>query len=79
LSASSQVIYLDKYFGTIIAFRLIGHFPDSRQAEPILCSDPPKIAAELIPFIGMMLVLLLMYETRASDLRLVTRILANRK
>ena len=62
MSASSQVIYLDKYFGTTIAFRLIGHFPDSRQAEPILCSDSPEIVAGLIPFIGMKLVLLLVYK-----------------
>ncbi len=61
-------------FGTIIAFKLIGHSPDARQTGAILSSDQPEIVAGLIPFIGMMLVLLLVYNTRATDRGLVRRI-----
>jgi hypothetical protein len=47
---------------------LIGHFSDARRARAILSFDPLEILTRLIPFIGMMLVLLLVYKTRASDL-----------
>lgn len=60
--------------GTIIAFELIGHFSDARQASATHSFDPIVIAAGLIPFIGMILVLLLVRNTRATDEGLVRRI-----
>jgi ACS family hexuronate transporter-like MFS transporter len=60
--------------GTIIAFKLIGHFSDARQAVATHSFDPIVIVAGLIPFIGMMLVLLLVRNTRATDQGLVKRI-----
>lgn len=60
--------------GTIIAFELIGHFSDARQASVTHSFDPIVIAAGLIPFVGMILVLLLVRNTRATDLGLVRRI-----
>src|SRR5256884_58363 len=60
--------------GTIIAFRLIGHYSDARQAAGTHSFDPIVIAAGLIPFIGMILVLLLVRNTRATGLGLVRRI-----
>ena len=60
--------------GTIIAFELIGHFSDARQAVGTHSFDPIVIAAGLIPFIGMILVLLLVRNTRATDQGLVRRI-----
>jgi MFS transporter, ACS family, aldohexuronate transporter len=60
--------------GTIIAFELIGHFSDARQATATHSFDPIVIVAGLIPFIAMMLVLLLVRNTRATDQGLVKRI-----
>jgi ACS family hexuronate transporter-like MFS transporter len=60
--------------GTIIAFELIGHFSDARQASAAHSFDPIVIVAGLIPFIGMILVLLLVRNTRATDQGLVRRI-----
>lgn len=60
--------------GTIIAFKLIGHFSDARQAATTHSFDPIVIVAGLIPFIGMVLVLLLVRNTRATDEGLVKRI-----
>ena len=60
--------------GTIIAFKLIGHFSDARQAGATHSFDPIVIVAGLIPFIGMILVLLLVRNTRATDQGLVRRI-----
>jgi MFS transporter, ACS family, aldohexuronate transporter len=60
--------------GTIIAFKLIGHFSDARQASATHSFDPIVIAAGLIPFIGMILVLMLVRNTRATDEGLVRRI-----
>ena len=60
--------------GTIIAFELIGHFSDARKATATHSFDPIVIVAGLIPFIGMMLVLLLVRNTRATDQGLVKRI-----
>ena len=60
--------------GTIIAFKLIGHFSDARQASATHSFDPIVVAAGLIPFIGMILVLLLIRNTRATDEGLVRRI-----
>jgi len=60
--------------GTIIAFELIGHFSDARQAATTHSFDPIVIVAGLIPFIGMVLVLLLVRNTHATDQGLVKRI-----
>lgn len=60
--------------GTIIAFELIGHFSDARQAATTHSFDPIVIVAGLIPFIGMILVLLLVRNTHATDQGLVKRI-----
>jgi ACS family hexuronate transporter-like MFS transporter len=60
--------------GTIIAFELIGHLSDARQASTVHSFDPIVIAAGLIPFVGMILVLGLVRNTRATDLGLVRRI-----
>ncbi len=60
--------------GTIIAFELIGHFSDARRASAAHSFDPIVIVAGLIPFIGMILVLLLVRNTRATDEGLVRRI-----
>ncbi len=50
--------------GTIIAFKLIGHFSDARQASMTHSFDPIVIVAGLVPFVGMVLVLLLIRNTR---------------
>jgi MFS transporter, ACS family, aldohexuronate transporter len=60
--------------GTIIAFKLIGHFSDARQAAAAHSFDPIVIVAGLIPFLGMILVLLLVRNTRATEQGLVRRI-----
>ncbi|HEY6265978.1 MAG TPA: MFS transporter [Candidatus Acidoferrum sp.] len=60
--------------GTILAFLLIGHYSDARQSAATHSFDPIVIAAGLIPFIGMILVLLLVRNTRATDRGLVRRI-----
>jgi MFS transporter, ACS family, hexuronate transporter len=52
--------------GTIVAFKLIGYLSDARQAQGIHSFDPIIIAAGLIPFVGMILVLLLVRNTRAT-------------
>jgi ACS family hexuronate transporter-like MFS transporter len=53
---------------------LIGHYSDARQAAGTYSFDPIVIAAGLIPFVGMILVLLLVRNTRAIELGLVRRI-----
>jgi ACS family hexuronate transporter-like MFS transporter len=60
--------------GTIIAFELIGRFSDARQATATHSFDPIVIVAGLIPFLGMILVLLLVRNTGATDQGLVRRI-----
>jgi MFS transporter, ACS family, hexuronate transporter len=45
--------------GTIIAFKLIGHFSDVRATSMTHSFDPILIAAGLVPFMGMILVLIL--------------------
>jgi len=60
--------------GTIIAFELIGYFSDARQAAATHSFDPIVVVAGLIPFIGMILVLLLVRNTHATDQGLVRRI-----
>lgn len=53
--------------GTIIAFKLIGHFSDTRQALAGHSFDPIVIVAGLVPFVAMILVLLLVRNTRATE------------
>jgi MFS transporter, ACS family, hexuronate transporter len=60
--------------GTIIAFKLIGYFSDARQQTAGHSFDPIVITAGLVPFAGMILVLLLVRNTKATDLGLVRRI-----
>jgi MFS transporter, ACS family, hexuronate transporter len=60
--------------GTIVAFKLIGHFTDARQATGTHSFDPIVIVAGLVPFVGMILVLLLVRNNDATDQRLVRRI-----
>jgi MFS transporter, ACS family, hexuronate transporter len=60
--------------GTIIAFTLIGHFSDARQATGTHSFDPIILVAGLVPFIGMILVLLLIRNTEATKQGLVRRI-----
>src|SRR5690349_6940898 len=55
--------------GTIIAFALIGRFSDLHHG--IHEFDPIMVVAGLIPFIGMLLVLALIRNTRATDQGLV--------
>jgi MFS transporter, ACS family, hexuronate transporter len=52
--------------GTIIAFKLIGYFSDARRATGTHSFDPIVIAAGLVPLVGMLLVLLLVRNTRAT-------------
>jgi len=52
--------------GTIIAFELIGRLTDARAASAIHSFDPILIIAGLVPFIGMLLVLLLI-PNRANE------------
>ena len=60
--------------GTIIAFELIGYFSDARQATGGHSFDPIVIVAGMIPFLAMILVLLLVRNTRATEEGLVRRI-----
>jgi MFS transporter, ACS family, hexuronate transporter len=60
--------------GTIVAFKLIGHFSDARQAAGTHSFDPIVIIAGLVPLLGMILVLFLLRNTKATDDGLVRRI-----
>jgi MFS transporter, ACS family, hexuronate transporter len=60
--------------GTIVAFKLIGYFSDARQATGTHSFDPIVIIAGLVPFAGMILVLLLVRNTQSTDQGLVRRI-----
>lgn len=60
--------------GTIIAFLLIGHFSDARQAAAVHSFDPIVIVAGVVPFVAMILVLLLVRNTRATEEGLIRRI-----
>jgi MFS transporter, ACS family, hexuronate transporter len=60
--------------GTIIAFKLIGYFSDARQATGTHSFDPILIIAGLVPFAGMILILLLVRNNEATDRGLVRRI-----
>jgi len=60
--------------GTIVAFKLIGHFSDARHADATHSFDPIILVAALVPFVGMILVLLLVRNTDATEQGLVRRI-----
>lgn len=60
--------------GTIIVFELAGRLSDARVATGTHLFDPLMILAGLIPFVGMILVLLLVRNTRATEQSLVRRI-----
>jgi ACS family hexuronate transporter-like MFS transporter len=60
--------------GTIVAFELIGYFSNLRQAAATHTFDPIVVAAGIIPFVGMILVLLLVRNTAATEAGLVRRI-----
>jgi len=60
--------------GTIIVFELAGHLSDSRLATGTHLFDPLMILAGLIPFVGMILVLLLVRNTRATEQGFVRRV-----
>jgi len=60
--------------GTIIVFELAGHLSDARLATGTHLFDPLMIPAGLIPFVGMILVLLLVRNTSATEEGLVRRI-----
>ena len=59
---------------TIVAFKLIGYFSDARQATGTHSFDPIVILAGIIPVIGMILVLLLLRNSAATEQGLVRRI-----
>ena len=60
--------------GTIIAFKLIGYFSDLPHVAATHSFDRIVVAAGILPFIGMLLVLLLVRNTSATDQGLVRRI-----
>jgi len=60
--------------GTIVAFKLIGYFSDARQATTTHAFDPIMVVAGLVPFVGMILVLLLVRNTQATEDGWVRRI-----
>jgi len=60
--------------GTIVAFKLVGYVSDARQAAGTHSFDPIVILAGIVPFVGMILVLLLVRNTKATDQGLVRRI-----
>ncbi|HEY6764233.1 MAG TPA: MFS transporter [Candidatus Sulfotelmatobacter sp.] len=57
--------------GTIIAFKLIGYFSDANRSLATHSFDTIVIVAGLVPFVGMILVLLLIRNTRATKQGLV--------
>jgi MFS transporter, ACS family, hexuronate transporter len=60
--------------GTIIVFELAGHISDARIATGTHLFDPLMILSGLIPFTGMVLVLLLVRNTRATTEGFVRKI-----
>jgi ACS family hexuronate transporter-like MFS transporter len=57
--------------GTIIAFKLIGYFSDATKSLPGHSFDSIIIVAGLVPLVGMLLVLLLVRNNRATEQGLV--------
>jgi MFS transporter, ACS family, hexuronate transporter len=60
--------------GAIAAFLLVGYVSDARQGAGTHAFDPIIVVAGLIPLAGMILVLLLVRNTRATEAGLVRRI-----
>jgi ACS family hexuronate transporter-like MFS transporter len=60
--------------GTIIAFKLIGYVSDARQGAGTHSFDPIVILAGVVPLVGMILVLLLLRNTEATERGLVRRL-----
>jgi ACS family hexuronate transporter-like MFS transporter len=60
--------------GTIVAFKLIGYFSDKHQAAAGHSFDHIIVVAGIVPFIGMLLVLLLLRNNRATQQGLVRSI-----
>jgi len=60
--------------GTIVVFELAGHISDARIATGTHLFDPLMILAGVIPFVGMILVLLLVRNTEATERGLVRKI-----
>jgi len=60
--------------GTIVAFKLIGHFSDARSAMAGHSFDPIIIVAGLVPFVAMILVVLLVRNSDATERGLVRRV-----
>jgi len=60
--------------GTVVVFELAGRLSDARIATGTHLFDPLMILAGLIPFVGMILVLLLVRNTQATERGLVRRI-----
>ncbi len=60
--------------GTIVAFKLIGYLSDARGGAGTHTFDPIVIVAGLVPFAGMLLVLFLIRNTRATREGLVRQI-----
>lgn len=60
--------------GTIVAFKLAGYFSDARRATGTHSFDPVVILAGIVPFAGMIAVLLLLRNNQATNQGLVRRI-----
>ena len=60
--------------GTIIAFILVGHYSDAHRTQAASAFNSIVVVAGLIPLVGMILVLLLVRNTRATEAGLVRRI-----
>jgi len=60
--------------GTILAFYFVGHLSDARQSMGSHSFDPIIIAAGLVSFSGMLLVLWLIRNTRATEEGFVKRV-----
>jgi ACS family hexuronate transporter-like MFS transporter len=57
--------------GTIVAFKAVGYFSDLFQSRSAHSFDRIVVTAGLVPFVGMILVLLLVRNTRATERGLV--------
>ena len=60
--------------GTIVAFKLIEYFSDARRTAGTHAFDPIMILAGVVPVIRMILVLLLVRNSEATEQGLVRRI-----
>jgi ACS family hexuronate transporter-like MFS transporter len=60
--------------GTIIAFKLIGYFSDAHASQAGSAFDAIVVVAGLVPLVGMIVVLALVRNTRATSEGLVRRI-----